>query len=740
MRTRLLLTLMGAVLVLSGVPAGAGAMPAGSQTRSPARRERLPKINMSEAEDCDFIAQPRNHVCMLPFPDNYYTVADPSSPTGLRVDFKTAGMPANTHEEHIEAEPYDVSDGFSPGSVILVKVPRIETVQDVLATGAAPINKIAEYKNANAPVVVIDAETGERWPIWVEIDSHAKVSKDAVIEIHPAVNFEAGQRYIVALRNLRSTNGRKILAPAAFRYYRDDVPSTQEQINVRRPHFEELFQKLETAGIERSSLYLAWDFTVASDANNTERMLAMRNDAFAQLGDTDLENGIPEGVSPSFTVEKVEDEPYPGQIARLVRGRFDVPCFLFPSCGSGGRMTLNGDGEPMQDGTWEANFDCIVPVSATTGEAEAARPIVYGHGLLGSAAEVYEASAERDFAQNHKAVLCATDEIGLSESDIGTVVDALKNVSAFPAIPDRLQQGLLDELYLGRLLISPTGFSTSPAFHQEDTLGSASALNISHLYYAGNSQGGILGGALTAVATDFTRAALGVGAMNYSVLLPRSVDFTEFETIFDAHYTDETSRPLILDLMQMLWDRGDPDGYADRMTSDPLPDTPAHQIVLNVELGDHQVSNYQSDVEARTIGAYAHTPVLYPGRWPETEILWNVPAISQYPFTGSAIYYWDIGPVRESPPGSHEMFGVPPPPYENIANTAGTDPHGAPRGVPAAEEQLISDFFEGAIQADDDCEGGPCYSGGFTGPAELEAHAGAGLSRADAEALTASSP
>ena len=34
-----------------------------------------------------------------------------------------------------------------------------------------------------------------------------------------------------------------------------------------------------------------------------------------------------------------------------------------------------------------------------------------------------------------------------------------------------------------------------------------------------------MGGALTAVAPDFTRAALGVPAMNYSILLPRSVDF-----------------------------------------------------------------------------------------------------------------------------------------------------------------------------------------------------------------------
>ena len=53
-------------------------------------------------------------------------------------------------------------------------------------------------------------------------------------------------------------------------------------------------------------------------------------------------------------------------------------------------------------------------------------------------------------------------------------------------------------------------------------------LNRSHLYYNGNSQGGIMGGALTAVSPDFTRAELGVPSMNYSVLLPRSVDFLPF--------------------------------------------------------------------------------------------------------------------------------------------------------------------------------------------------------------------
>jgi hypothetical protein len=686
----------------------------GSIARGAAHKGAEPLPPIETSEDCDFIADPGNPVCMLPFPDDYYTVADPNTATGRRIDFNTEATPTNVEGKHIEASPYNESDGFSPGSVILVKVPGIETTADVAATGAVAVNKLRTYKRERAPVVVIDAETGQRWPIWTEIDSTASEPSKRVLEIHPAVNFTSGHRYIVALRKLKNAAHEKLQAPAGFRYLRDDVPSENATVNARRPHYEELFTKLEGAGIARGELYLAWDFTVASDANNTSRELSMRNQAFAQLGDTNLADGIPQGVSPSFAVTSVENEPNPGQIARRVKGTFQVPCFLFPNCGPGGRLQLDAEGNPTQNGTWTANFDCIVPLSATTGPAEEARPSLYGHGLLGDASEV-ASSPQRSLSQEHKIVQCATDEIGMAESDIGVVVASLENASNFPAVPDRLQQGLLDELFLGRAMISSSGFTTNAAFHQDGTLASGSVLDTSQLFYNGNSQGGIMGGALTAISPDFTRASLGVPAMNYSVLLPRSVDFDEFAQVFYPYYPNETSRPLVLDMMQMLWDRGEPDGYAERMTSDPLPDTPAHQVLMDMSFGDHQVTDLEADVEARTIGASAHRPAIYKGRWPGTEVLWNVPRISSYPYTGSAAYYWDIGPVRESPSGAGEFIGTEPPPYENLPNRTGEDPHGAPRAAPA-EQQLVSDFFNGAIQKSDDCNREPCYAGSFTGP------------------------
>jgi hypothetical protein len=676
--------------------------------------ETLPEVDMSQAENCDFIASPGSERCLLPFPDDYYTTADSSSPTGRRVDLKTEATPANVLGQHIEAAPYNAADGFSPGSVILVKVPGLETKEDVAATGATPVNHLARYTEADTPVVVIDAQTGRRWPIWTEIDSTASNSENAVVEIHPAVDFIPGHRYIVALRHLRNAAGETLEAPVAFRYYRDGVPSKQPQINAQRPRFEAIFQRLGQAGIGRHDLYLAWDFTVASIQNLTGRELSMRDNAFGQLGDTDLADGSPQGTSPSFQVLSVENEPNPGQIARRVKGTVEVPCYLAPSCAPGGTLNLNAAGEPVQTGVWPANFDCIIPAAAVSGPGQSARPSLYGHGLFGSASEV-GSSPQRELSQAHDIVQCATDEIGMSESDVPAVIGALENISNFPTIPDRLQQGLLDELYLGRALVSPTGLGTAPAFHQDGTLLTPSVLDTHHLYYNGNSQGGIMGGALTAVSPDFTRASLGVPAMNYSTLLPRSVDFDEFAQVLYGYYPEEEAHPLILDLMQMLWDRGEPDGYASRMTTNPLPDTPQHQVLMDVAFGDHQVTDYQADVEARTVGAAAHRPVLYEGRWPETEVLWNVPTIGHYPYTGSAIYYWDNGPVRPNPAEPSATIGTEPPPWENLPNRTGADPHGLPRAT-AAEQQLVSDFFGGSIPASDNCGGGPCYSVGFSGP------------------------
>ncbi len=687
-------------------------------------------VDLSRASYCDFIGEQASSRCLLPFPDDYYTVADPDSATGRMIDLHTKGMPDNAAGKRIDASPYLGNDGFSPGESILVRVPGLDNPAALAQTDAAPINHIGRYADADQPVVVIDAATGERQPIWTEIDSNATSPDTTVLEVHPAVNFASGHRYIVAMRDLKRSDGSVIDAPAGFRYYRDELASDQGVVNSRRDHFEELFSKLRDAGIQRSNLYLAWDFTVASDLNIARRALHIRDDAFASvLGDSNLADGVVSGTAPAFNVTDV-DLNTDAELSRRVRGTFTVPCYLTNGCQPGGVFTLDGQGNPVRQGNYTANFDCIIPKNpASTGVGQNLRPATYGHGLFGGAGEVKGSPTNRTLAQQHGFIMCATDEIGMSGADIpNTYANILPDLSGFPQLADRLQQGLLNELFLGRLMDNPAGFASVKAFHSDQTEADTnpnvalapndgvnpSVIDTSQFYYIGASQGGIMGGALTALSPDSTRTVLNVPAMNYSVLLPRSVDYAPFAVQVNANY-DEIERPLALDLIQMLWDRGEPNGYAHRMTTDPLPNTPAHKVLMNVAFGDHQVTNFQADVEARTIGAFTRDPVIYPGRWPDVDILWNVKryAPSELPQDGSAVIYGDIGPLGYDP--MNPTFGVAAPPLTNTPNSVGEDPHGAPRGAPQAI-QLMSDFLAPNGKVTNVCGSTACFAGGFPGP------------------------
>ena len=209
-------------------------------------------------------------------------------------------------------------------------------------------------------------------------------------------------------------------------------------------------------------------------------------------------------------------------------------------------------------------------------------------------------------------------------------------------------------MFLGRLLVHPQGFDANAAF--------GGAIDTRRLFYAGGSQGGILGGALTAVAPDFERSALIVPAMNFSLLLARSTQFGRFADVLYPSYPDQIERSLINSMIQILWDRGEANGYAWHMTRDPYPGTPRHTVVLHEAFGDHQVANVATEVEARVIGARLRTPALDPGRSLDQRPFYRIPRIQRLPYSGNALVVYDIGPQRGdlgTPPGAAHEHGRP---------------------------------------------------------------------------------
>jgi hypothetical protein len=321
----------------------------------------------------------------------------------------------------------------------------------------------------------------------------------------------------------------------------------------------------------------------------------------------------------------------------------------------------------------------------------------------------------------------------MASQDIPNAVAALMDLSRFPMVTDRVQEGELAFLYLARLMVHPAGFSSNPAFQWSD---GTPFIDTRQAFYDGNSQGGIYGGTVCAVSVDVQRCVLGVPGMDYSILLPRSSDYVAtqplsqfnpltfdpndptaqvgYSNVFDAAYPDQSQRMLILDLLQTLWDRSDPNGYASHMTGG-LPGTPPHHVLLQAAYGDHQVANITAEDEARTIGAAGLYPPLVPARYgPYHDVFWGIPSISSFPYDGSAITLFDTGPVRGANPD-----GTDPPPTSDVPNRSGSDPHEAPRRAPWGQVQK-SDFLQvGGLVTNPQPGGAPYFAWGWDGVSGL---------------------
>lgn len=624
--------------------------------------------------------------CLYPMPNDFFTRADASTDTGLRVNLLPTAMPRNTAGKPIDPTEFNRNDGWSPGALIETLVPGIDLAQ----TGAPSIADPRTSLSLTSPIIVINATTGQPHPVFAELDAANAGATipgaNPVLLIRPAINFDEGTRYIVALRDLKRADGSTIAAGGYFAQFRDggSLETTLDPLaEARRPHMENIFSVLTAAGVARGSLFLAWDFTVAGERNLSERILHMRDDAFSTLGDTTMGDSTIQGVAPTYTITQVTNytAAQDARIARQVQGAYVVPNYLStPNAAPGGRFVYGVDGLPVRNpAPAVATFTCQVPraalsdSTAPTATTAAARPSLYGHGLLGTQGEI-TAGNIKDMGNTHNFLFCATDWAGMSTYDAGNVVHSLGDMSNFSTMADRMQQGFVNFMFLGRLLIHPSGLAADPAF--KGPLGQP-LIDTTELFYDGNSQGGIMGGALVAVSPDVHRAVLGVPGMNYSTLLDRSSDWGEYYAAMNVSYPNRVDQELIFSLIQLLWDRGEANGYAKHMTDDPYVNTPAHAVLLHQAFGDYQVANITTEIEARTIGAAIYQPSVTAAKVPAgLAPFWGMPDVASFeqPYRGSVYVNW------ESP-------GRPWPPLTNTPPNVGGDPHSRPRSTAAARAQ-----------------------------------------------------
>ena len=612
---------------------GFGAL-SGDGARQPGPRSSLCGLTIkTTGPRCDFLIDER---CILPYPSSVFLDDDPSTPTGLRVHYDAESLPANTGGKHIDPTDWNTLDGFSPGPMIVALFRDTGHPVDLAASNVAFYTNYARSLDADHPTVVMKADDGERIVHFAELDAQTNDVEKKSFIVRPGKRLDDATRYLVAIRDLVDDQGTPITARLGFRVFRDAIPNADvalacgpacaQAVAARRPAMEDTLSRLAAHGVARNDLILAWDFTTASTQALTGWMVKIRDDAFAQ-------------GTPAFTVTTVNTgnpagSGFNAQIYARIEGTFQAP--LYMTADAPGSRIHFVNGQPAQNGFATVPFVVDVPriaVAALNPSATPAKATLWGHGLLGNR---YQLSALSELGNTYNYVIAAVDMQGMSDVDVGPgVVPAITDFSNFHLIPERLHQGFLNHLLLGRLLDDPVhGFNSDPAFHLG--VGGAPVIDTDQVFYSGGSQGGIFGGAIMGIAEDFDRGFLAVPAANYSTLLQRSIDFNPFFALVNGSYPDKLDQMLIFPLIQQLWDRGEPQGYLPHILSGDLSSPPRpHKILVHMATYDCEVSNIATEIMVRSLGIPQVTQV--------ARHFFEIPELDA-PFDGSA--FMEVNPQR----------------------------------------------------------------------------------------------
>ena len=601
-------------------------------------------------DDCDPLVPIH---CGLPFPSNVWLVDG-------KVTFGATTLPALRGQTHIDPSLWQDRDGFSPGQAAIVVLPG------AVATGLPTPDTIAASLAADSSSILMDAETGERIPHFVDLDWGSTDDQDRALLLHPAIRLKDGTRYIVAFRHVKDGDGKDIAPSPVFQALRDGASHPNASVHRRRALYDDVFARLEAHGVPHADLQVAWDYTTATRANTTRALLKMRDEALALVG----------ADGPEYTITKVEDHPVTHTLQRIT-GLMTVPLYL-DKPGPGGRLVFGADGLPKQNGTAQYEFIVHIPNSISAGKPLGI--VQNGHGLFGDKDDGDGNDGQLvTFCDRFGYVGVAVNLIGMAHEDVDLAIHSVSDdISLFRGLVERQHQGMLNELLAMRMMKGR--FSRDP--HVQ--VNGVSAIDTTRTYYRGDSQGGIFGGTYMSLSTDVTRGVLGVPGAPYSILLDRSADFSGYKLLLRANYTSATDAAIVLGAMQIWWDRTEPNGWIPYVREGMHPGTPAHEVLMHVAIGDHQVSPLGAHYEARTMKV--------PNLRPTNREVFGIES-KDGPFTGSAMVEYS--------------FGLPPAPLQNYPpdTTSGEDPHGKPRKLEPSYQQQDKFFREGVIAPFCD---GPC--------------------------------
>jgi len=180
-------------------------------------------------------------------------------------------MPENNAGVRSDPGAFNEADGFSPGIAAMTHMPG------ATITGLPTPNTIEESLDSDSPTVIIDANTGQPAPHWVDLDEYvvqAKIRADLLdftiergldelrqeqaLMLRPAIRLEDSTRYIVAIRGVLDEDGAPIPPSDGFAALRDGIASDDAVIESRRSHFEGTTRSTRSMRASKRASVAAW--------------------------------------------------------------------------------------------------------------------------------------------------------------------------------------------------------------------------------------------------------------------------------------------------------------------------------------------------------------------------------------------------------------------------------------------------------------------------------------------------
>lgn len=565
--------------------------------------------------------------CLLPWPSMAYVTTDATSATGYRLALPRGGMPVNADGIVLEPDNLNRWDGFSMLAPMLAMFPTGVSAQG-LPSHKDPEQSLA----ASSPIVLLEIETGERVPLFAEIDQNTLEIEHRALIIRPLARLKPSSRYAVAIRNtVKAADGGELPVSPAFAALRDGTEFAHPRFANLARGATAMFDALAAAGVERGELVLAWDFVTASNEFIRSDLTRMRDAALPAIG--------PDGAKLKFTM--TEERPNTAQTYKRYLGTFESPDFLTDGERDASVLRRGPDGLPVMRGMRDAPFAALIPKCVET-EPLPRPTVVFGHGLFGSSKEYLDDGFVADLANDHCLVIIAGDFIGLTSRQFSLAPLAINDLNRGPQITEKLTQSVIDFIALESVARGP--MASSPAFRYQG----AAVIDPARTFYIGGSLGGIMGNTFMAYDPNLTRGVLAVPGGNWSLLLERSTAWSLLIGAAQGAYEDPAVYQLLLSMgLGMGFEPIDPMSTAAHVIADPLFGNPVKNILMWYAIGDSLVTNISTEMVAREMGIDLLGP--------SVKEPWRLPAKTGPLANGITVYDERRTPVPADtnvPPGS----------------------------------------------------------------------------------------